>query len=79
MKKNQWNLRPGQYFTHADSNITDGYATLMSPNKGETVAMATTTWLALKGVLCSRLGSNNNNNKCFICMTINELQYCKSY
>ena len=23
--------------------------------------------------------ANNNNNKCFICMTVNELQYCKSY
>ena len=22
--------------------------------------------------------NNNNNNKCFICMAINELQYCKS-
>ena len=26
-----------------------------------------------------KFSCNNNNFKCFICMTIKELQYCKSY
>ena len=31
--------------------------------------------------MMTRIISNNNNNntKCFNCMTIKELQYCKSY
>ena len=36
------------------------------------------TW-SVNTIMISWYNNNNNNNKCFVCMTINELQYCKSY
>ena len=35
-------------------------------------------WVAMMTRIISN-NNNNNNTKCFNCMTIKELQYCKSY
>ena len=42
-------------------------------------ALSKTAGLLRKVFAFYGLNNNNNNTKSFICMTIKELQYCKSY